>query len=130
MGVGTLSRFYINLGGTIANLGAIRWGFRAPLGSYDNVGIGLGVSIVADNNRTGIVYGVNQPRPARVRIMYKAANTGGGTGNDVARGVRRFCDPDMLNQVLFGSLNGMKIKVIDMDDGGSTEYDIDNTTLG
>ena len=129
MGVGTLQRHFINLGGGLANLGAIRWGFRAPKDTYKNVAAGLGVNLVDDTNRTGIVYGANQPRPVRVRVMYKAANAGGGTGNDVARGVRRFCEPDKLNEVLFGSLNGQKIFVVDMDDGGGTEYDIDNVTI-
>ena len=129
MGVGTLQRYFINLGGGAANLAAIRWGFRAPKDTYKNVATGLGVNLVDDANRTGIVYGANQPRPVRVRIMYKAANTGGGTGNDVARGVKRFCEPDKLNEVLFGSLNGQNVFVVDMDDGGGTEYPIDNVTI-
>lgn len=133
MGVGTLQRHFINLGGGLANLGAIRWGFRAPKSSYNNIAPDLGVTFVADNNNTGIVYGCNAPKPARVRITYKAANLGGGgaggTGNDVARSVRRFCEYDKLNSVCFGALNGKKIFIVDLDDGGGTEYDIDSATL-
>lgn len=129
MGVGTLQRHFVNLGGTFANLGAIRWGFRAPKDSYKNIAGGVGVNLVDDANKSGIVYGANQPRPVRLRIAYKAANLGGGTGNDVARGVRRFCEPDSLNAAMFGSLNGLKIFVVDMDDGGGTEYEIDNVTI-
>ena len=133
MGVGTLQRHYINLGGTVANIAAIRWGFKAPKDSYKNLAAGLGVTIVQDNDRSGITYGANSPRPVRVRIAYKAAQAGGGgaggTANDISRAVRRFCEPDKLNEVLFGSLNGQKVAVVDLDDGGTSEYDVDNVTM-
>lgn len=133
MGVGTLERHFINLGGTVANIAAIRWGFRAPKDAYKNIGAGLGVTTVSDNNRSGIVYGANSPKPVRVRISYKegAAAGGGnaGTANDVTRSVRRFCEPDKIGEVTFGSLNGQKIFVVDLDDGGGSEHDIDNVTL-
>ena len=133
MGVGTLVRHYVNLGGTVANIAAIRWGFRAPRDTYKNIGSGLGVTTVTDADKSGIVYGANTPRPVRVRISYKSTTLGGGgnagTSNDVARSVRRLCEPDKLNSVLFGGLNGTKDDVVDLDDGGTTEYDIDNVTL-
>lgn len=129
MGVGRLRRYYCNLGGTLANIGAIKWGFRAPKDTYKNIGANMGVIQVDATNRGGIVYGANQPRPARVNITYVSANLGGGEGNDIVRSVRRFCDPDSLNDVLFGSINGKKIFVVDLDDGGGTEYDIENVTL-
>ena len=133
MGVGTLQRAYINLGGTVANIAAIRWGFRCPQGAYDNIAAAVGVNLVTDADRSGITYGTNAPRPVRIRISYKVPAAGGGgaggTANDVARSVKRFCEPDKLNGAMFGSLNGLKLKVIDMDDGGSSEYDIDRATL-
>jgi hypothetical protein len=109
-------RFFLNLGGTIANLGAIRWGFRAPAKAYDNIAGGLGVTKVDDANRTGISYGINQPRPARVRIAYSI------TGNKVGNAIR-FCEPDSLNDVLFGSLNALQVVV------SGSPFDIDNVTI-
>lgn len=133
MGVGTLQRHYINIGGTAGNLASLKWGFRAPKDSYKNIAAGFGVVLVDDNNQGGIAYGCNQPKAARVRISYKAGSVGGGgaggTGNDVIRSVRRFCEYDLLNNVCFGSSNGLKVFVVDMDDGGGTEYDIDNVSL-
>lgn len=133
MGVGTLQRAYINLGGTVANIAAIRWGFRHPAGAYTGIAAGLGVNLVTDADSSGIVYGANAPKPVRVRITYKVAAAGGGgaggTANDVSRSVRRLCEPDKLNSVLFGGLNAAKVNVVDLDDGGTTEYDIDNVTL-
>lgn len=133
MGVGTLQRHYVNLGGTVANIAAIRWGFKAPKDSYKGIGTGVGVVTVTDADKSGIVYGANQPRPIRIRIAYKAGQAGGegagGTGNDISRSVRRLCEPDKLNSVLFGGLNAVKVSVVDLDDGGVTDYDIDNVTL-
>lgn len=120
-------RYFLNLGGTVANLGAIRWGFRAPLKAYDNIGAGLGVTKVDDTNRTGITYGINQPRPARVRISFvdesfdptdPLASAGAVTGHAV-----RFCEPDSLNDVLFGAINDKQIYV------NRVAYDITNVTI-
>jgi hypothetical protein len=129
MGYGRQRRYFLNLGGAVGNIGAIRWGFKAPKDIYKNIGSDLGVTEVADNNRTGIVYGCNQPRPVRVQIAYVSAQAGGGEANDIKRSVKRFCEPDNLNSVLFGSVNGKKVFVCDLDDGGGTEYDIDNVTI-
>lgn len=122
---GRMRRYFINLGGGQANVGAIRWGFRAPQNVYKNIGGDLGVTEVTDAERSGIVYGANQPRPARVRIAYLDAETGGGETNDKVRTVVRFCDPDALGDVLFGSINGKKVFV----NGDDLEYDIENVTL-
>lgn len=113
-------RFFLNLGGTVANVGAIRWGFRAPANAYDEIGAGLGVSKVDDTNRTGISYGINQPRPARVRISYSESP---GQTISTTRHAIRFCEPDNLNDVLFGSINGKSINI-----GGIT-YPIQNVTI-
>ena len=110
-------RYFLNLGGTIANLGAIRWGFRAPSQAYDNIGDGLGVYKVDDANRTGISYGINQPRPARVRIAF--SDDAGTTYGSATR----FCEPDNLNDVLFGSINSLQVFV------AGTAYQIDNVTI-
>lgn len=105
-----LLRHYINLGGTVGNLGAIKFGFKAPEWAYDAIKLSLGVVETTDTNRTGIVYGVNSPRPVKVRISFTR-----GEGNLAGIGsssgaVVRFCEPDKLNAVLFGSMGALKIK--------------------
>jgi hypothetical protein len=122
---GRLRRYYINLGGTVGDIGAIRWGFRAPKDVYKNIGGDLGVFQVQDNDRSGIVYGANNPRPVRVRIRYLDAQPGGGEQNDILRSVVRFCEPDKLNDVLFGSINGKKVFV----NGVDKEFDIESVTI-
>ena len=122
MAKGRLRRYYLNLGGTIGNLGAIKWGFRAPKDCYKGIGSGVGVTEVSDNDRNGIVYGVNTPRPVRISITFVSADGGGGEGNDNIGHAKRFCDPDTLNDVLFGSLNGLKVNV------NGADYDIENVT--
>lgn len=109
-------RYFVNVGGTVGNLGAVRWGFRAPGYAYDNIGTGMGVVKVADNNRSGIVYGANNPRPPRVRINYVKSVEKTGSA-------MRFCEADKLNETLFGSVNNLKIKI------RTIEYDINNITL-
>lgn len=106
-----LKRHFINLGGTTGNLGAVRFGFRAPDYAYDDIAAGLGVTEVADNNNTGIVYGANNPRPVKVRLSF---TRGGLSGiGDSSGSVIRFCEPDKLNEVLFGSLNAKTVKTSD-----------------
>lgn len=130
---GTLERNYINLGGSLANIGAIRWGFKCAPGIYENLRGFLGVTGIADNDQGGVVYGCNTPRPVRVAIAFKRGNIGGGgaggTGNDKLGKVRRFCEPDLLNNVLFGSANGAKVRVLNPASGETSEHDIDNVTL-
>jgi len=122
---GRLRRYYVYLGGTIGDIGAIRFGFRAPKDVYKNIGDDLGVKEVQDNDRSGIVYGANNPRPAKVRISYLDAQPGGGEQNDIVRSVVRYCEPDKLNDVLFGSINGKKVFVKGVD----KEFDIESVTL-
>jgi hypothetical protein len=125
--VAIAGRYFLNLGGTIANVGAIRWGFRAPAKAYDNIGPSLGVTKVDDANRTGITYGVNQPRPARVRIAYVDASydpTNPLSGDAAITGsATRFCEPDSLNDVLFGAINDKEIFV------RGVAYAINNVTI-
>lgn len=109
-------RYFINVGGGLGNLGAIRWGFRGPSWAYDNIASGLGVVKVEDNNTSGIAYGCNNPRPAKVRINYRKSAEKNGTAV-------RFCEADKLNSALFGGINSQKIKV------RNTEFNIDNVTL-
>ena len=107
-----LQRHYINLGGTVGNIAAIKFGFKAPDFAYDNIAAGLGVVEVTDTNRGGIVYGANSPRPVRVRISFNRAGVLGGVGATASGNgsVIRFCEPDKLNAVLFGSMGSLKIK--------------------
>lgn len=126
--LGRLRRYFINLGGGVGNVGAIRWGFRAPKNAYKNIGGDLGVVEVKDNNTSGIVYGANKPIPTRIRIYYIDAQRGGADGgeaNDIIRNARRYCEPDKLNAVLFGSINGKKIYIPQ----NEKQYDIESTTL-
>ncbi|MDX2096936.1 MAG: hypothetical protein SFW36_04100 [Leptolyngbyaceae cyanobacterium bins.59] len=123
--LGRLRRYYINLGGGVADVGAIKWGFRAPNKAYKNIGAGLGVTEVKDNNTAGITYGANKPVPARVRIHYIDAQLGGGEGNDIIRTASRYCEYDKLNGVLFGSINGKKIFMAQV----QKEFDIESVTL-
>lgn len=126
--MGNLQRHYINLGGTVGNLGAVKFGFKAPDFAYDNIGPGLGVIEVKDDNRSGIVYGANSPRPVRVRISFNRAGVLGGVGVTASGNgsVIRFCEPDKLNAVLFGSLNALKVKTTG---GVGTGNDINNVTI-
>ena len=123
-----LQRHYINLGGTVGNIAAIKFGFKAPDFAYDNIAAGLGVIEVTDTNRGGIVYGANSPRPVRVRISFNRAGVLGGVGVTASGNgsVIRFCEPDKLNDVLFGSLNALKVKTTG---GVGTGNDINNVTI-
>ena len=126
--MGNLQRHYINLGGTVGNLGSVKFGFKAPDFAYDNIATGLGVVEVKDDNRSGIVYGANSPRPVRVRISFNRAGILGGLGATASGNgsVIRFCEPDKLNAVLFGSLNALKVKTTG---GVGTGNDINNVTI-
>lgn len=118
-----LKRYYVNIGGSVADLGAVKFGFRAPDYAYDDIGAGLGVVEIADNNRSGVIYGANSPRPVKVRIQF---TRGGLSGiGDSSGSVVRFCEPDKLNDVLFGSLNGKTVKTRDSLLG----HAIDNVTI-
>jgi len=113
-------KFYVNIGGAIADAGEARFGFRAPGDSYDNIRDALGVIKLGNiiNDRTGnndsargILFGANYPKPPKVRINFRISRVGGGASNDHTRSARRYCDPDKLGSVLNGALNSKKIKV-------------------
>jgi hypothetical protein len=109
-------RFYINLGGTFANIGSVRYGFRAPEKAYDEIGDAMGV-VKVDDTVQGVMYGCNKPRPARVRIMYQKSVT-------IVRSTIRFCEPDKIGDVTVGSaINAKKVYV------GGTGYEIHEATL-
>jgi len=113
-------KFYVNIGGAVGDLGEAKFGFRAPLDSYDNIRGELGVvklgNIVSDrtgNNASarGILFGANYPKPPKVRINFRISRVGRGASNDHTRSAMRYCDPDKLGSVLNGALNSKKIKV-------------------
>jgi hypothetical protein len=114
--MGKLSRYFIKLGGEAADIGSIKFGFRAPEPAYDNIGGALGVTKVEDNNKGGIMYGANKPRPAKVRIAYQKST-------EKTASAIRFCEYDKLNSVLLGGANALKIKI------KATEYNINEITL-
>lgn len=108
--------YYINIGGGLANIGAVRWAWRGKKNLYKNIDKDLGVVLAKDNDK-GLVYGTNNPRPALVRINY-TDDTG------AARSTIRFCEPDKLNAVtLGGALNGKKVWV------AGKEYNINRVTI-
>jgi hypothetical protein len=108
--------YYINLGGSVGNAGAIRYAWRGKKDSYKNIAAGLGVVLAKDTDK-GLMFGANSPKPAMVRIGYTAADGSSKSTN-------RFCEPDKLNAVTTGGeLNGKKVKV------GATEYNINNVTI-
>ena len=120
---GARDRCYVNLGGGLADYGAIRFGFRTIKDSYKNIAGDLGVVVVSDTVQ-GVVYGINSPKPARVRISYLDRDFGGGSGNDNIRSVIRYAQYDNLNSiVLGGSINSKKVCVC------GVEYDINSVTL-
>ncbi|MBD2503415.1 hypothetical protein [Anabaena azotica] len=108
--------YYINIGGGLANVGAVRWAWRGRKNLYKNIASGLGVVLAKDTDK-GLVYGTNSPRPAEVRINYTDS-----TGK--AASTIRFCEPDKLNSVTHGgALNGKKVWV------AGKEYNINKVTM-
>ena len=108
--------YYINLGGTVGNAGAMRYAWRGKKDAYKNIAAGLGVVLAKDTDK-GLMFGANSPKPAQVRIGYTDAN-----GN--SKSTVRFCEPDQLNSVTTGgALNGKKIKI------GANEYNINGVDI-
>jgi hypothetical protein len=118
--------FYIDLGGTLANIGAIRYGWRGHENSYDNIGSAMGVNKVTDTTQ-GIVFGANRPKPIPVRINFRTGNASGLFGSSNAtRSVTRWAEPDKIGDLtLGGAINGKKIKI----GPNSTEYDINSVSI-
>jgi hypothetical protein len=108
--------YYINLGGTIGNIGAMRYAWRARKNLYKNIAADLGVKEAKDAEE-GLMYGANDPRPAVVRIHYTDSN-----GN--AKSVKRFCEPDKISGVTTGG--GLKKKKVWVN---GTEYQIHRCTI-
>lgn len=108
--------YYVNLGGGLANAGAIRWAWRGKKDLYKNIAGELGVVLAKDTDQ-GLMYGTNKPRPAVVRISYVDANGS-------SRSTLRFCEPDKISNVTTGGkLNGKKVWV------AGKEYNINDVAL-
>lgn len=108
--------YYINLGGTVGNVGSFKFAWRGRPNAYDNIGGELGVKTAKDTD-SGLLFGMNNPQPAQVRISYV------GPGGSIRTAVR-FCEPDKLSAVTTGGkLNGKKIKI------GSREYNINSVAI-
>jgi hypothetical protein len=108
--------YFINLGGTVGNVGAMRFAWRGKKDAYKNIASELGVVLAKDTD-SGLMFGANSPRPAEVRIGYTAAD-----GSN--RSAVRFCEPDKIGNVTTGGkLNGKKIVI------GGKEYNINGVTI-
>jgi hypothetical protein len=113
----------VNLGGTIADIGSIRYGFHAPDNAYKNIGDAMGVKLRADNEQ-GIVFGCNRPKPAQVRITFKRSAASAIIGKSNRGSCVRYCEPDKIGDVTLGGvINNQKITV------GLFEYDIDGASI-
>lgn len=89
--------YYIKLGAGIGGAVApFKYAFRAPKDAYKGLLGELGV-VEAKANESGLVFGANSPKPARVRINFE----GGGS-------TTRFCDPGKLEGVTIGGKLGKK----------------------
>lgn len=100
----TADIYYINLGGGLANVGAVRYAFYARKDSYKNIGGDLGVVKARDTDR-GLMFGCNSPKPVRVRLRLKNGKS-----------IIRFCEPDKVNRVTIGgALNGKKYNGVDIE---------------
>lgn len=85
------------LGGAVA---PIKYAFYAPKDAYKGLTKDLGVE-KAKQDESGLVFGANQPKPARVRINFE----GGGS-------TTRFCDPAKVEGVTVGGkLNKKKVEI-------------------
>jgi hypothetical protein len=108
--------WYIPLGGTVGDAGAIKYAFRSRVNAYKNIADALGVKKAKDTDK-GLVFGTNSPTPAKVNIQY--TNGEGQPASTV-----RMCQPDNLNAVTTGgALNGKKVFV------NKKEYSIYNVTI-
>lgn len=112
-----MARYYCKIGGAIGDIGEIKFGFYAPENAYKNCGAQLGISkISATSSARGIAFGINRPKPPKVRISYKV-----GT---LPKSTIRYCDTDKIGQVLNGGLNNNKVTV------RTREYAITSASMG
>jgi len=103
-----MARYMVKIGGAVGDVGEIKFGFYAPDDAYDNIGDELGVKkIKGSKDAKGVVFGVNTPKPTRIRITYLDKNIGA----DRKKSCIRYCDPDKAGRVLNGSINDKKVKV-------------------
>ena len=108
--------WYINLGGSVGDIGAMRYAWRGKANSYKNIGDALGVKKAKDTD-SGLMFGANSPKPAMVRISYTGAN-------GFSKTAVRFCEPDKIGDVTTGGkLNGKKIVI------NGTEYNINDVSI-
>lgn len=102
-----MAKYYVNIGGAVGDVGEIKYGFHAPDDAYDGIADELGVVKLTDNaSARGVAFGINSPKPPRVRLSGEVPELG-----DNERGsCVRFCDPDKVGRVLNGSLNDATVK--------------------
>lgn len=102
-------RHFVKIGGSVGDVGEIKYGFVANENAYDGIADELGVTIINENSDAkGVAFGINYPKAPKVRINYVVD----GTGSDArTRSTKRFCDPDKIGQVLNGALNDKEINV-------------------
>ena len=116
-----MAAFFCKIGGAVGDVGEIKFGFNAPEDAYDNINDELGITLIKErNDRSGVAFGINYPKPPRVRINYGDREL---LGDDNNRSCLRFCDPDKLGQVLNGALNDKKVTV------AGTEYPIKSVSM-
>lgn len=127
-----MAKYMVRIGGAVGDIGEVKYGFNAPDDAYDDIGDELGVVKLSGENALnesdlrGIAFGINSPKPPRIRISYLDRNRGdgeGGTNNDKIRSTIRFCDPDKVGRVLNGSIRDKKVTV------RGTPFDIQNISM-
>lgn len=93
--------YFIKLGSGLGGaLAPVKYAFRAPKDAYKGLEKDLGVE-KAKEKESGLVFGANSPKPARVRVNFE----GGGS-------TERFCDPSKLEGVTIGGrLNKKKVDI-------------------
>lgn len=99
--------FYGKLGGSVGDVGEMKYGFYAPADAYTGIADELGIAEVTSSVKN-VAFGINTPKLPRVRINFLRDEL---VGADARGSCVRFCDPDKLGTVLGGSLVGKAIKV-------------------
>lgn len=99
--MGQAVTYYIRLGSGLGGaIAPIKYAFYTSKENYKGLEKALGV-VKAKENEKGLVFGANNPKPARVRINFE----GGGS-------CIRFCDPGKLESVTYGgALNKKKVSI-------------------
>ena len=97
----------------VALAGGVNYGFVAPDDAYNNISDELGVTLIDGETAVeGLVFGVNSPKPPRVRLSGVVV---GGAEDGETRSARRFCASNRLEAVLGGSVIGQTMRVGDVD---------------